>query len=124
VCEICHFSGHDINFCPYHIFADSFARLGNMTETVNEQQIEFANYMQEYYLSHETNLKFSSPNFDVNSCDDDASFLTLESELEEAVDPPLTTLPLIAPSLPSALMDNTTFIIMFPYSSLSLALSI
>jgi len=32
-----------------------------MIDTLNKQQIEFANYMQEYDLSHDIDLRFSSP---------------------------------------------------------------
>jgi len=45
-----------------------------MIKTMNEQQIEFANKMREYDLSHETKLGFSSSRLDVNLCDDGASF--------------------------------------------------
>ena len=38
---------------------------------------------------------FSSPKLDVKLCDDGASFHPLESGLEEVIDPPLTTLPLL-----------------------------
>ena len=44
-----------------------------MIETMNEEQIERANKMREYDLSPETDLRFSSPRFDVNMCDDGAS---------------------------------------------------
>jgi len=46
-----------------------------MIETMNKQQVEFANKMREYGLSHEIDLKFSSPKLDVCLCDDGASFL-------------------------------------------------
>jgi len=52
--------------------------------------------MQEYDLSHKTNLRVSSPKLDVNFCDDGTSFLTVEPKLEKVLDPPLTTLPHIA----------------------------
>ena len=42
---------------------------------MNEQQIKFVNEMQEYNLSHETNIRFSSPRPNVNLCDDGVSFL-------------------------------------------------
>ena len=74
MCEICHCSDHDSNSCPYYISDEGFARLSNMIETMNEQQIEFANKMLEYDLSPETNLSSSSHRLDVNLCDDGASF--------------------------------------------------
>jgi len=36
-----------------------------MIETINEQQVKFANKMWEYDLSHGTDLRFSSPKLDV-----------------------------------------------------------
>jgi len=45
MCEICHCSDHGSNSCPYYIFDEGFARINNMIETMNEQQIEFANTM-------------------------------------------------------------------------------
>jgi len=66
-----------------------------MIEAINEQQIEFVKKMREYDLSHETDLRFSSPRLDVNFCDDGASFHPLESGLEEVIDPSLTDLRMI-----------------------------
>ena len=77
-----------------------------MIETMNEKQIEFANKMRDT-LSPETDLNSSSPRLDVNLCDDSASFPPLEFELEEVLDPPLTTLLTVAPSFPTNLRDNT-----------------
>ena len=62
--------------------------------------------MREYDLSHETDLRFSSPKLDVCLCDDGASVPPLESGLETVLDPSLATLPLVAPS--STLRDNNT----------------
>ena len=110
VCEICHCSDHASNSCPYYISNESFARLSNMIETMNKQQVEFAEFVnaqREYDLSPETDLSSSAPRLDVNLCDDGASFPPLESGLEDVLDPPLTTSPLVAPSLPSTLKDNT-----------------
>ena len=64
---------------------------------------------------------FSFPKLDGYLCDDNASFPPLESELEEVLDPPLTTPSLVAPSLPSTLRDNTTLIMTFPDPPLPLA---
>ena len=61
---------------------EGFARLSSMIETMNKQQVESENKMQEFDLSHETDLRFSSPKFDVCLCDDGASFTPLESKLE------------------------------------------
>ena len=62
------------------------------------QEFEFK--MREFDLSHETNLKFSSPKLDVCLCDDGAFFAPLESGLEAVLDPSLATLPLVAPFSP------------------------
>jgi len=37
-----------------------------MIEKTNVQQIDFANYMWEYNLSHEADLRFSSSKLNVN----------------------------------------------------------
>jgi len=84
-----------------------------MIETMNEQQFEFANKIQDYDPSHEIDLRFSSPVFDTYLCDDGASFPPLESRLEIVCDLSLTTQSLVVPSSPSILRDNTTFIMIF-----------
>jgi len=109
MCEICHCSDHGSTFCPYYISDEGFARFSSMKETMNKQQVEFANKMREYDLLHETDLRFSSPKLDVCLCVDGASFSPLESGLEAVLDPPLTTASLVAPSSPSTLRDNTKF---------------
>jgi len=70
--------------------------------------------MREFDLSHQTNLRFSSPKLDVCLCDDGASFPPLESGLEAALDPSLVTLPLVAPSSPYTLRENTMFNMLLP----------
>ena len=70
--------------------------------------------MLEHDLSHETDLRFRSPEPDVNLFDDGESFPNLEFGLEEVFDPPSTTLPPAAPSSPNTLKDNTTSITTFP----------
>jgi len=84
-----------------------------MIDIMNGQQIDFANFMREHDLSYETNLTFSSFIPSVNLCDDEASFLVLESGLEEVLDPYLTTLPFIGPSSLTTSSDNTVFIMTF-----------
>ena len=64
----------------------------------------------------------SSPKL-VTLCGDGASFLTLEPGLEEVLNPPLTTLPLVAPSLPINIRDNTLFLMIFPNPPFPLAQS-
>ena len=65
--------------------------------------------MREFDLSCKIDLRFSFPKLDVRLCDDGVSFPPLESGLEAVLDPPLATLPLVAPSSPITLRDNTTF---------------
>jgi len=113
MCEIFHYFDHDSNYCPYYIFDEGFARLSNMIETMNEQQIEFANKIQEYDLSPEPDLSSSSPRPDVNLCDDSTSFPPIESGLDEVLNPPLTTLLTVALSYPNTLRDSTAFIMTF-----------
>jgi len=59
--------------------------------------------MREYDLSYETDLRFSSPKFDVYLCDDGVSFTPLEFGLEVVLDPYLTTSSLVAPPSPITL---------------------
>ena len=47
MCEICRCSNHDDTSCPYYISNDGFVRLNSMIETINKQQVEFANKMRE-----------------------------------------------------------------------------
>ena len=61
VCNICNCSDHDNTSCPYYISDDSFAKLSSMIETIEQQQAEFEIKMRKFDLSHETDLRFSSP---------------------------------------------------------------
>jgi len=96
-----------------YISDDGFARLSNVIETMNEQQIDFANKMRECDLSPETDLSSSSPRLDVNLCDDCASFPPQQSRLEEVLDPPLTTLLTFTPSFPNTLKNYTALMMTF-----------
>ena len=69
-----------------------------MIETIEKQQVELEIKMRDFDLSHDTDLRFSSPKLEFCLCDDSVSFPPLESELEVVLDPPLATLPLVAPS--------------------------
>jgi len=92
-----------------------------MIEAMNTQQDEFDSKMREYDLSRETDLRFSSPKFNVCLSDDGASFTPLESELEAVLDPSLATPSLVAPPLPSTLRDNAMFNMTLPDPPLPLA---
>jgi len=88
-----------------------------MIETMNKQQVEFAEFVNElweYDLSPETDLSSSASRLDVNLCDDGGSFPPLDSGLEGVLDPPLTTLLTVAPSFPNTLWGSTAFIMTFP----------
>jgi len=98
LCNIYHCSDHDSSSCPYYISDKGFARLTNMIETTDKQRVEFEIKMRDFDLSHDTDLRFSSPKLEFCLCDDSVSFPPLESELEVVLDPPLATLPLVAPS--------------------------
>ena len=84
-----------------------------MIETIDEQHTMLVNSMRESDLSHETDLRLSSPRLDVNLCDDGESFPPLESGLEEVLDPPPTTLPFVAPSLLSVSFDEDDFCLLY-----------
>jgi len=94
-----------------------------MIEAMNKQQAEFDSKIREYDLSHETDLRFSSPKLDVCLSDDGAPFTPLEFGLEVVLDPSLTTPSLVAPSSPNTLRDNTTFNMTLPDAPLPLAQS-
>jgi len=94
-----------------------------MIEAMNKQLAEFDSKMWECDLSHDTDLRFSSPKLDVCSCDDSASFTPLESGLEVVPNPSLTTPSLVAPSSPNTLRDNTMFNMTLPDPPLPLAQS-
>jgi len=90
---------------------------------MDKQRVEFEIKTREFDLSHETDLRFSSPKLDVCLCDDGASFPPLESGLDAIFDPSLVSLPLVAPSSPCILRDNTTFNMLLPDPPLPLAQS-
>jgi len=94
-----------------------------MIETMNEQQVNLANCLREYDLSHTTNLRVNFSKLHVKLCDDGASSLTLESGLDEVLGPSLTTLPLLAPSLPSIFRDYTPLCTTYPNPPFPLAQS-
>ena len=121
MCEIYHCSDHDSISYPRYISNEGFARLSSMTETMNQQRVEFEIKMREFGLSHETGLRFSSPKLDVCLCDDGASLSPLESGLEAILDSSLATPPLVAPSSPITLRDNPTFNMLLPDPPLPLA---
>ena len=77
--------------------------------------------MREYDLSYETNLRFSSSILGVNLCDNGAFFFSLDFGPQEVLDPSLATIPFVAPSSPSTLRNNVTFIMTFSDPPIPLA---
>ena len=53
------------------IFDEGFVRINNMTETMNELNAKFENYLWEYHLSHETDPSIFSSRPKVSLCDED-----------------------------------------------------
>jgi len=85
---ICHCSDHDSTFCPYYISYEGFTRFSSMIEEINKQQLEFATKTMEYNLTHETDLRFSSPKLNVCLYDNGVPFSPLESRIQAILDPP------------------------------------
>ena len=83
---------------------------------MNERHECFVGKMRECGLLHGTDPSPSSPRLKVSLYDDCESSLSLEPDfvvdspftsLKEVIDPPLTSLPFIVPSLSSTLRDTT-----------------
>jgi len=97
-----------MNSCPYYDISDeSYTRFNAMIETMNEQLEHFVSEMSEFGLLHETDPSLHIPRLEPSLYVDYESSLPLESnvvddapltDLEEVFDPPLTSLPLVAPS--------------------------
>jgi len=102
-----------VNSCPYYDAPDeAYARLNVIIETMNEQQELFVNEVREFDLLHKTDISLPVPRLESSLYDDYESSLSLESNvvddaplanLKEVMDPPLTSLPLVAPSFSSTL---------------------
>jgi len=107
-CSDCQSFDHDVNSClSYDVFNDSCARLNVLMETMKEQQDHFVSEMREFGLLYETDPCLPIPRLESSLYDDYESSLPLESnivddapltDLEEVFNPPLTCLPLVAPS--------------------------
>jgi len=107
----------DVNSCPsYDLFNDSCARLNVLMETMKEQQDHFVSEMREFSLLHEIDPSLPIPRLESNLHDDYAFSLLLDSnvvddvplpDLEEVFAPPLTFLPLVAPSFSSTLVATS-----------------
>ena len=91
-----------MNSYPYYdISNESYARLNAMIETMNERHEHFVSEMREFCSLHETDPRLESSLYD-----DYESSLPLDSnvvddthltDLEKMFDPPLTSLPFVAP---------------------------
>ena len=102
--------GHDVNSDPYYdVSNESYARLNAMIEIMNERHEHLVSDMREFGLLHKTDTSLHIPRLKFNLYDDHESLLPLESNvvddapltnIEEVFDHPLSSLPLVAPSLP------------------------
>jgi len=111
VCSFCQYFDLDVNSYHYYDISDeSYARLNAIIETMNEQHEHFVSEIREFGLLHETDPTLPIPRLESSLYDDYESSLPLESsvvddapltDLGEVFDPPLTFLPLVAPSFSS-----------------------
>jgi len=102
---------HDVNSCPSSdVFNESCARFNALIETMKERHEHFVSEIREFGLLHEIDLSLPIPGLECSLYDDYESSLSIESnviddapltDLEEVFDPPLTSLPLVAPSFSS-----------------------
>jgi len=117
-CSYCQSFDDDVNSCPYYDRSDeSYAKLDAMIETMNERHEHFVSEMREFGLLHETDPSLPISRLESSLYDDYKSSLPLESnivddapltDLEEVFDPPLSYLPLVAPSCSSTPIVTTT----------------
>ena len=100
----------------YDVLDEVYAKLNATIKIMNEQHKHFVSEMRECGSFHETDPSRPFPRLKASLCDDCKSFLHLESnvtndahltDLEEAFDPPFTSLPFITGSLSSTLMDTS-----------------
>jgi len=99
-----------MNSYPYYdVFNEAYAKPNAMIEIMNERHEHFVSEM-EFGLLHETDPSLPIPRLESSFYDDYESSHLLESnavddapltDLEEVFDPPLTSLPLVAPSFSS-----------------------
>ena len=107
VCSYYQFFDHNLNFCPYYdVFDESYIRLNDMIETMNEQRKCFVGTMREFGLLHETNSSLPFSELKASLYEYCQSLLPLESNfvdnvpltnLEETFDLPLTSWPFVIP---------------------------
>jgi len=120
-----------VNSCSYYdIFNEFYARLNVMIETMNERHECLVTGIRECGLFHETNPSLSSLKLEVSLYNDYESSFPLESnfvvntpstDLEEAIDPPLTHLSFVAPSSPITPRATTAGVLTLLISPILLA---
>jgi len=120
-----------VNFYSFDdVSGESYARLNAMIETMNEQHEHVISEMMAFGLLNETDPSIPSPRFDASLYNDCESFLPLESniiddttltDLEEAFDLSLTSLPFVAPFFSSTPMDTSVSDLILLASPLYLA---
>jgi len=111
LCSYCQSFDHDVNSCPYYDVSDeAYVKLNAMIKTMNGRHKNFVSEMRQYGLLHGTNPSLPIPTLECSLHDDYESFLQLESNvvddapltnIEEVLDPPLTSLSLVTPSFSS-----------------------
>ena len=107
----CQSPDHDVNCCPYYdILYECYAKLDTMIEAISDQHKHFVSEIRECGLLYGTDPNLLFPRLKVSLCDDCEPSLPLESSfvddtpsinLQEAFDPPFTSLSFVAPSSPS-----------------------
>jgi len=127
MCSYCQSFDLDANYCPYYdIFYDSYARVNVVIEIMNDRHECFIGKMGERGLLHETCPGPSSARLEVSLYDDYGSSLPLgpnfmvDSSLigrAEVIDPPLTSLSIVPPSLPGTPRDTTEGVLHLIFSS-------
>ena len=120
-----------MNSCSYYDVSNkAYARLNAMIKIMNERHKHFVSEVREFGLLHETDLSLPIPRLESSLYDDCESSLPLESNaiddapltnLEEAFDPPLTSLPFVTPSFSSIPTDTGVSDLTLLASPLSLA---
>jgi len=120
-----------MNFYPYYVVSDElYPTLNAMIETMNEQYKCFVGEMREFGLVHETDRSLPFARLEASFYDDCESSLSLGSnfmddapstDLVKALDPSLTSLPLITPSFSSTPIDTIVSDLALLLSSIQLS---
>jgi len=131
MCSYCQSFNHDVNsYAYYDVFDECYAKLDAMIGTINEEHKHFISEMRECALLHGTDPSLAFPRLEAGLFDDYESSYPQESnlvnetpftDLEEALDPPLTSSSLIVPSSRSTPIGTTISALTLPASPLPVA---